>query len=190
MLIGGRKLSGDVEDDAICPRIHQRWGLLALFALLPLCHEWTFRRSEFALVSVRKTRMEEIASVGQRGKSRADALGSSITSSLHAAGYHFEQHCARLGGGAHAGTHCERVLSSLASPFDWLASHSVAGTSRFLLITFLHVILANWYEVLRAAGPRSRRLLVVLPLHIFEIVARPLIWLVNSSGNLFVRLSV
>src|SRR5262249_14991561 len=108
-------------------------GLVALNAL--------FVAAEFALVSVRRTRVEEMM---QQGLSRARALETAINRlDRSIAAVQLGVTLTSIG----LGWVGEPVLASLLQPFfsflegPWpgVAAHSVATVTAFLFITFMHV---------------------------------------------------
>ncbi len=160
-------------------------GLLAAFGLVAL--NGFFVAAEFSLVAVRKTRVEELVKQGVAGAASvlravehldqaiaATQLG--ITLSSLALGWIAENQLA------------SRLLVFLHDvvppPWDWLASHAVAGTVIFLFITFIHVVFGELVpKTMALQTPDRVALWVAQPLHYFEVAARPLIWMMNTTGN-------
>jgi putative hemolysin len=164
-------------------------GLLSLPALVAL--NGFFVAAEFSLVAVRRTRIEEMVAQGVRGAASVQAtigrlnrviaatqLG--ITLSSIALGWFSEQGLAGL------------LLSSfrgLPEPLDAIAGHSVAAVLAFFIITYMHVVFGELVpKTLALQAPDRIALWVAGPLRLFELAARPIIAVINSSGVLVIRL--
>jgi putative hemolysin len=160
-------------------------GLIA-FPLL-LAANGFFVAAEFALVAVRKTRMEDLQAKGIRGAAAVVAALAHLDRYIAATQLGIT--LASLG----LGFVVERGLSSLLSavfgllptPLDWLALHSVAATFAFVLITFLHVVLGELFpKTVALQAPDRIALWVTPPLMLFEIAMRPFIAMMNGAGHL------
>jgi CBS domain containing-hemolysin-like protein len=165
-------------------------GIIAVIALVAL--NGFFVAAEFSLVAVRRTRIEELQAQGVK---RARVVLATLEHLDHAI----------------AATQLGITLSSLAlgwiaenalaksllaylhgvvpPPWEWLASHAVAGTLIFLFITFVHVVFGELVpKTMALQAPERLALWVAAPLHFFELLTRPLILLMNSTGNFIARL--
>ena len=157
-------------------------GLLALLVLVLL--NGFFVASEFALVTVRRTRVEQLAEEGRPGaRSLRDAIE------------HLDSYIAacQLGitiASLALGWIGEPALAGLLEPaFGEGGGHAVAVAFAFAVITAMHVVageLAPKGIALQYAEGVS--LFVVGPLRAFRAVFRPVIWLLNESGWLAARL--
>ncbi len=164
-------------------------GLLSLPLLVAL--NGLFVAAEFALVAVRKTRVEEMVRQGQRGATvvqeavanldrsiAATQLG--ITLASIAQGWVGEPALARLLG---------PLFDRLAAPWGAVAAHSAATGLAFFLITFLHVVFGELIpKSLALQRPDGTALWVAGPLVLFARLTRPLIVLMNGAGNAILRL--
>lgn len=101
-----------------------------------------FVAAEFALVAIRKTRVEELVHHGVKGARAVEAAVSNINRTIAATQLGITLASIALGFVGEPGLeHRIRPLfSDLGSPWVYLASHTVAGTLAFLLITFMHVV--------------------------------------------------
>ncbi|MCI0377153.1 MAG: hemolysin family protein [Gemmataceae bacterium] len=163
-------------------------GLLAIPLLVGL--NAFFVAAEFSLVAVRKTRVEELITRGIKGARSvlfavehldrsiaATQLG--ITLSSLGLGWVAEVALADALSGAFAG---------LPAPWNFIARHSVAGSIAFFLVTFLHVVFGELFpKSLALQSPDRIALWVAKPLILFELVTRPIVVLMNGTGNLFIR---
>jgi putative hemolysin len=164
-------------------------GLLAV-PLLVLLNAF-FVAAEFALVAVRRTRIEEMVNHRKAGAAAVltvidhldDAIAATqlgITLASLALGWVGEPVVARL---------LEPLFAFLPPEGAWIARHSVATIVAFTLITFLHVILGELApKAVALQRPDTVALWVARPLLWFSRIARPFIVLMNGAGNGVVRL--
>ena len=159
-------------------------GLLLVPALVLL--NGLFVAAEFALVAVRRTRIEELDKQGTAGAKAVlgaiDALDDSIAATQ------LGITLASIG----LGVVCEHALAALLRPlFTWvpegwhgLTTHSVALGAAFLLITYLHVIFGELVpKTVALQMPDRTALMLARPLLIFGTVMRPFINTMNGTGN-------
>lgn len=164
--------------------------LLSVFGLVAL--NGFFVATEFALVSVRKSRMETLAAEGNRralpvlaavkdldGYIAATQLGITISS---------------IG----LGWIGEPALAVLLDPFlesvlpEWAAvvsTHTISFIIAFTIITFLHVIFGELApKSVALQYPETTSMLVTRPTTIFLRIFRPAIIFMNGTGQAFLRL--
>ncbi|MBI3406881.1 MAG: HlyC/CorC family transporter [Planctomycetes bacterium] len=150
-----------------------------------------FVASEFAMVSVRRTRIEELV---QQGRSGAGAVAAAIQDiSRIIAATQLGITLTSLGLGwvaesalAHTMT---AAFAQLPSPWDFIARHSIAAAIAFALITFMHVVFGELFpKSLALQAPDRVALWVARPLRIFATVARPITAILTGAGNGLVRL--
>ena len=150
-----------------------------------------FVAAEFALVSVRRSRVAELvserranATALQRATDRLDAYLAAtqfgITLSSLALGWIGEPALAHL---------IEPALTWLPMSLGTALAHTVSVVVAFLIITSLHIVLGELAPK-SLALQRSERtaLAVVRPLGLFLLVFRPAILLLNGLGNGVLRL--
>jgi CBS domain containing-hemolysin-like protein len=164
-------------------------GLLAVPALVLL--NGLFVAAEFALVSVRKTRIEELRDKGVSGARAVlqaiHDLGDSIaaiqlgiTLASIALGFVAEPALARL---------IRPLFPDLQGDWHWLASHSVATVLAFALITYLHVVFGELMPKTMALQiPDKAALWLARPLLLFTRLTRPAVRIMTGTGNLLLRL--
>ena len=151
-----------------------------------------FVAAEFALVSVRRTRVEELISAGVASAKvvkqvthdpdrfiAATQLGITIASL--GLGWIGEPALAHL---------IEPLFAFLPAELIGPAVHSVAATAiAFTIITFLHVVIGELApKSIALAYPEQTALVVARPTVVFENVFRPVIWALNGAGNGLLRL--
>jgi CBS domain containing-hemolysin-like protein len=146
---------------------------------------------EFALVSVRWTRVEQLATEGRPGAKLARALVENLNDSLAATQLGITLASLALGWLG------EPTVAKALIPFfhglPWgmseFVAHAAAWTLAFLFITYLHMVLGELTP--RAIGIQHAEHVVLLlgaPLLAFRTLTRPLVVFVRSSGDLAVRL--
>jgi CBS domain containing-hemolysin-like protein len=165
-------------------------GLALLFSVLLVLANAFFVASEFALVKIRPTQLETLLRQGSRRAAVAldvcrklDAYLSAnqlgITLASLALGWLGEPAFARL----------VEPLFSFAGRFSRTAAHTAAVVIGFSLITFLHVVMGELApKSLAIQRTEPVALWTAGPLRIFYKVAYPLIWLLNRSSSLVLRL--
>jgi putative hemolysin len=149
-----------------------------------------FVAAEFALVAIRRTRVEEMINRGER---RAKAIETALAHLDHSiAATQLGITLASIG----LGMVSEPVLATLFEPLfrflpaNWLfvSTHALAGTVAFILVTFLHVIFGELMPKAVALQTTDRvALMVAGPLNLFARVTRPVIGLMNGTGNFLLR---
>ena len=150
-----------------------------------------FVAAEFALVSVRRSRMEELLAAGQTS-------AKTVLAAMHDLGTYIA--AAQVGitmAGLGLGWVGEPVMARWLLPlFGWMSSlaaeataHTIAVTLAFALITFLHVVFGEQIPKVVAVQRGEATALWVMPLMRLTIVLmRPLVWGLNAFSNGVVRL--
>ncbi len=165
------------------------FGLISIPALVAL--NGFFVAAEFSLVAVRKTRVEELISQGVRGASAVELAISNLDRYIAATQLGITLASLALGWlGETALEHIIRpAFSDLPAPYSFLASHTVAGTIAFTLITFMHVVFGELIpKTLALQSPDQTSLWIAPPLVLFTLISRPLILLMNGTGTAFLRM--
>ena len=161
-------------------------GRLLVVLLLVLANAF-FVAAEFALVAVRRTRIDELAQAGDR---QARIVQSALD--------HLDRYI--------AGTQLGITLASLA--LGWVGEPAVAGILDrglelfgmsappagvhtaaslgvgFLILTFLHIVLGELApKSIALVRPEGVTKVVVPPLMLFSRAMAPLIWIFNGAAN-------
>jgi CBS domain containing-hemolysin-like protein len=168
------------------------WSTLGLLSIpLLVALNGLFVAAEFALVAVRKTRVEEMVRRGEPGaKAVGDATANldrsiaatqlGITLASIALGWVGEPALARL---------LEPLFRFLPDTWGMVATHSLAVGLAFLSITFLHVVFGELIpKTMALQRPDGTALWVAGPLVLFARLTRPLIAVMNGTGNGILRL--
>jgi putative hemolysin len=151
--------------------------LLGVAALILL--NGFFVAGEYALVTARQTRMQELA---QRGDRRARAVLRIVANPPRfIAAMQLGVTATSLGIGA-LGEH------ALAKVFDPIVAGVIAVIFAFLIITYLHVVVGELVPKGVALGySEPTALAVSTPVRAFFVVFKPLIWILQRSSDVILR---
>jgi putative hemolysin len=163
---------------------------LAIVFLLVLANAF-FVASEFSLVSVRRTRIDQLAAEGNKGASVVQRAVRDLDRYIAATQVGITIASLLLGGIG------EQTLEPLLSflfgwaPEEWggiTRAALVAGFAYFIM-TALHVIIGELMPKSIALQRAERTALWIgRPMSFFAAVFSPLIWLLNGIGNFLLRL--
>ncbi len=174
---------------AAAPAAGAHWALDVLFLLLVpalVLLNGLFVAAEFALVSVRKTRMEELAekkTPGARSVLEAirhldNAIAATqlgITLASIGLGIASEPALARL---------FHPLFGWMPESWTWMTAHIAASALAFMLITFLHVVFGELIpKSVALQRPDTVAMWLAKPLLWFSWIARPAILAMNGTGN-------
>ncbi len=160
-----------------------------LLALALVAANAFFVATEFAIVRVRVTRIEELVSRGVKRSAATKEVLENLNAYLSACqlgitltslglGWVGEPAFARL---------FEPLFLSLGA-WRWVAAHSAALTLSFALITFLHVVLGEQVpKTLAIDRAEAVALLATWPIRLFHRAFYPVIWVLNGAATLAVR---
>jgi len=148
-----------------------------------------FVASEFAIVKVRGSRIKELVQQNRKGARRAQELVQSMDEYLSATQLGITLASLALGWVG------EPAFASLFQPLlgglgalQPLVTHSISASLAFLLITFLHIVIGELAPKTLAIQQAEGVLLwVSLPLAWFYRLSYPLIWFLNGTASLFLR---
>ncbi|WP_163526501.1 hemolysin family protein [Halobacillus ihumii] len=161
---------------------------LAAVALLILATAF-FVASEFAIVKVRRTKLEARAAEGN--KKALNALKVTGNLDYYLSANQLGITITALGLGWLGEPTLEILLHPLLEGFNLPAtvSHTITFVIAFFVITFLHVVLGELAPK-TIAIQRAENITLMLsgPLILYSKIMYPLIWLLNGSANLLVRL--
>jgi CBS domain containing-hemolysin-like protein len=150
-----------------------------------------FVAAEFALVSVRRTRVAELVVQGHQGakwvqKALEDpdqviaATQLGITLASLGLGWVGEPAFAHL---------LEPVIHLFPADIQEDVSHSIAAGLAFAIITFLHVVVGELApKSIALQNPENTSLIVARPTIWTEWIFKPAIWALNGTGNFLLKL--
>lgn len=164
--------------------------LMLMVAFLLVLLNAFFVLSEFALVKVRKTRLEELVKIGnsnaklalkmsQRLDTYLSATQLGITLSSLALGWVGEPAIAKL---------LAALFESMDLRENLIFIHSMSVVIAFLSITFLHVVLGEIVpKSLAIAKSEKAALFAARPLHVFWVVFYPVVRLFDVIAHFFLK---
>ena len=150
-----------------------------------------FVAAEFALVAIRKTRVEEMVRLGLKGAKPLEGALNRLDRSIAATqlgitlasiglGWLGEPTLARL---------LQPVFTFLPASWGSAAAHTAATVTAFLLITYLHVAFGELLPKNLALQATDRAALwLAAPLMMFARLTRPLTLLITGTANAILRL--
>ena len=150
-----------------------------------------FVASEFAMVKVRKTRIEQLVNDGDfNAKIALEALKDldkfiasvqlGVTISSLGLGWVGESTLAHI---------IEPIFVFLPGISKNIATHSVSASVAFALITFFHVVLGELIpKSIALEYTEKTALLVARPMQVLTFFFNPFIWLLNGFGNLVLKI--
>ncbi|MHB1422926.1 MAG: hemolysin family protein [Gemmataceae bacterium] len=170
---------------------HWLWdiaGLLLIPALVLL--NGLFVAAEFSLVSVRKTRIEELIERGVKSARLVESAMNRLDRSIAATQLGIT--LASIGLGFVGEPALADLLKPLAAylPNGWrgAATNSIAGILAFLLITYMHVVFGELIPKTLALQTADRSALWLSgPLIVFSRLSRPLLLTINGTANFILR---
>ncbi len=150
-----------------------------------------FVAAEFSLVSVRRTRVEELARQGKPG-------AAAVKRALHnpdrfIAATQLGITIASLGLGWLGEPAISHFLEPLLRllPEAWIgaASHTLSAGIAFAIITFMHVVIGELMpKSIALQRSEATALVVAAPTLVVEALFKPAIWALNGTGNFLLRL--
>jgi CBS domain containing-hemolysin-like protein len=164
-------------------------GLLSIPALVAL--NGLFVAAEFALVSMRKTQVEELVRQGRKGAVRLEGAVARLDRTIAATQFGITLSSIGLGWVG------EPALARLVQPLftflehSWahVAAHTTATIVAFLFITFLHVAFGELVpKNIALESPDRIALWLAAPLVVFGRLARPLTLVMSGTANAVLRL--
>lgn len=150
-----------------------------------------FVASEFAIVSVRKTRITQLTNEGNfNAKIALEALKDldkfiaavqlGVTISSIGLGWVGEATLVRM---------IEPMFEFLPKNYQLVATHTIAVTIAFTLITVLHVVIGELMpKSIALQFPEKTSLFIALPMKIITKIFNPLICTLNGLGNFLLKL--
>jgi CBS domain containing-hemolysin-like protein len=164
--------------------------LLVLAGILLVLLNGFFVASEFSIVKVRPTRLQELKERGVRGASTASGIVHQMDEYLSATQLGITVASLGLGWiGEPAFAGLIEPLFARFGEMQTVVAHSLAVTIAFLIITFLHIVIGELAPKSVAIQQAERMALwTAAPLAVFYRVSYPFIWALNGAAGLFLRL--
>ena len=165
--------------------------LKLLVVMLLVLANGFFVASEFALVGVRKTRIEMLARTGNKRAKRLHRVLSHLDAYISATQLGITLASLALGWvGEETVSHLVEpiLLRFLPEQAASLAVGTISVAIAFLIITFLHIVLGELApKTLALERTEAVSMAVALPMELFYRTFKAPIWLLNKAGNVVVR---
>ena len=163
--------------------------LLRVFAVILLvAANAFFVAAEFALVSLRETRIQQLIDMRRIGARTVQKLHRNLDEVLNAVQFGITMASLALGWVG------EPTLAAMLLPvFDGMPyagvyAHAIAITIAFAIITYLHVILGEVVpKTLALQRAEHVALAVATPMDFFMMIFRPFLYVMNNSSRLVLR---
>ncbi len=163
-------------------------GLVLLLVLL----NGFFVASEFALVAIRKTRIDELVKRGNAAAKLVQTALINLDTYISATQLGITISSLALGwiGEPALAHYFEPIFLNFLSPETALiGAHAAAVVIAFMIITFLHIVLGELAPKSIALQKSERTaLLIIAPLTLFATIFKPFIWVLNGTGLLVLKL--
>ncbi len=162
-------------------------GLVVLLVFL----NGFFVASEFALVAVRKTRIDELANKGNKAAKLVQKSLQSLDIYISSTQLGITLASLALGWiGEPAVAHfLESYLTFLPKDVNMISSNAIAIAVAFCFITFLHIVLGELApKTVALQTAEKTSLFIIGPLVAFTFIFKPFIWLLNASGVFVLKL--
>lgn len=150
-----------------------------------------FVAAEFALVGVRRSKIDQMAAEGDAGAQLVQGALTNLDRYISATQLGITLASLALGwiGEPALAVLIDRVLGAMGVPIPTGAAHSVAAIAvAFTIITFLHIVFGELAPKSMALSlPERVSKHVARPLMAFAWIASPGIWLLNGAANRILR---
>jgi CBS domain containing-hemolysin-like protein len=151
-----------------------------------------FVASEFALVAVRKTRIDELVKQGNKSAKLVQKSIAHLDTFISATQLGITLASLALGWiGEPAIAHfLEPIFNNyLPENLSVVSSNGLAIVIAFTTITFLHIVLGELVpKTVALQKAEITSLLIITPLTLFATVFKPFIWILNVAGSLVLKL--
>lgn len=145
-----------------------------------------FVAAEFALVKVRKTRLEQLSNEGNSNAKKALKLVEETNKMLAAAQLGVTIASIALGWVAESTIVqlIEPIIKAIPYANEMLSAHVIAVPVSFVLVTYFHVLLGEQLpKCFALRHTDSVALLVATPMDMFITLFKPFVWLLMISGD-------
>lgn len=152
-----------------------------------------FVASEFALVGVRRTRIDELVKKGNATAKLVQKALVSLDSYISATQLGITLASLGLGWvGEPAIAHFiePQLTHYLSANIAFLTAHTLSVIIAFSFITFLHIVLGELApKTVALQRAEVTSMFIIIPLTAFVSIFRPFIWVLNEAGSFVVRLA-
>jgi CBS domain containing-hemolysin-like protein len=165
-------------------------ALLRVIAVLVLvAANAFFVAAEFALVSIRETRLQQLIAAGRTGARAVLRLHRNLDHLLSAVQFGVTLTSLGLGWAGEITIAALLLPSFSRLPHAAVWAHSTAATAAFAIVTYLHITLGELVPKAVALQRAERVALAVAPaMEIFITISRPALFLFSRSARFILRL--
>ncbi len=163
-------------------------GLVAIPVLVAI--NGFFVAAEFALVAVRRTRVEEMVSQGVPRSKAVESAVSHLDNTIAATQLGITLASIALGwvGEWAVAQIVAPLLAFLPDDLAFVSRHAIGVAIAFTFVTFMHVVFGELIpKAIALQTPDKIALLVSPPLNFFARLSRPILWGMNGTANWFIR---
>lgn|SRR5574344_256409 len=149
-----------------------------------------FVTSEFALVKVRKTQLEQMSNEGNTSAKIALDTIANMNDMLAAIQLGITIASIALGwvGEATVVDIVEKIINICPNLAPHFTLHAIAIPVSFALVTFLHVLLGEQVpKCIALQEPDKLALILARPIRFFEAIFRPFVWILSTSCTLVLK---
>ncbi len=147
--------------------------------------------AEFALVGVRKTRIDELVNKGNAAAKLVQKALDNLDSYISATQLGITVASLSLGwvGEPAVASFLQPSLQNfLPEKAAFITAHSLSVALAFSFITFLHIVLGELApKTVALQRAESTSLFIIIPLTAFATLFKPFIWILNGAGNLVIK---
>lgn len=150
-----------------------------------------FVAAEFAIVSVRRSRIASLVTDGNKRARVVMRLMENVTEFISAVQVGITVASLVLGalGESTFAQILEPAFEKVPAPFSAIATHGLASTIAIIIVTYLHLLLGEYVpKALALERAEAISLAVARPMELFYKLFKLPIWVVNQSGKLVLRL--
>ena len=169
--------------------IHPAVGLVLMVFLVGV--NGYFVAAEFALVAVRRSRVEELVNEGRPRAAILLAAIDKLNDSVAACQLGITLASLALGlfSEPAIAEQLRPLFANLPDAWQGTVAHTLSVVITLSLVTYMHVVFGEQMPKIAALQtPERMALWVAAPLLVFARLTRPAVWLMNGSSTLFLRL--
>jgi putative hemolysin len=162
--------------------------LRVLAVILLVAANAFFVAAEFALVSLRETRIQQLIEMRRIGARTVQKLHRNLDEVLNAVQFGITMASLALGWVGEPTLAAMLLPVFEGMPYAGVYAHAIAITIAFAIITYLHVILGEVVpKTLALQRAEHVALAVATPMDVFMMICRPFLYIMNNSSRLVLR---
>jgi CBS domain containing-hemolysin-like protein len=159
-----------------------------LFVVILILLNGFFVASEFALVAIRKTRIDELAKKGKKAAQKAQAALNELDTYISSTQLGITLASLALGWVGEPAISVFLSPALNAIPLHFLNPRTESAILAFIIMTFLQIVIGELVpKNISLQRAESTLLKVITPLQLFTTVFKPFISILNKSGELVLK---